>query len=189
MPNVRLYCCVFLCIVLKVTNCENYNLLAQPPNQRNLVILFDATSSTSDDFQQRQRIAQSIVDRFSPNSFVNYMFLPFHQNGIDLMHVVVTPDKYKLIRSLNNLRILDANNCSTNILDILIVALQNTPQNSHIYMFADIIVNNFQRIDNVISLIQQKRASVCCILRHPNEYFLLEFKFLLSADTFACRQL
>lgn len=170
MPNIFQWCAfiLFLCETPAVTNSDNFDVSSQP-SQISLVIVFDASSSSSSSlttvntFQQRQHYAELIVNQFSSRKYkliYNYVLLPVRQNDNTERAALVTSDKHELLVALNQLPKYDDEICSQCVINGILAALRNARPNSYVYTFTDAIANDCESQDEIINLIKQKQATV-----------------------------
>lgn len=161
MPNNLLLFFVVLLVftIPKIKNSDNFGNLPQP-NQISLAIVFDAaaaaaTSSVTVD------LAKLIVNHVSSredNLIFNYILLSFSHNTES---VFLTSHKHELLKALDDIRINDASrDCSENLLNKIVAALEKALPNPYIYILTDATARDFELEREIISLVQQKVATV-----------------------------
>lgn len=160
MPNNLLLFSVVLLVftIPKIKNSDNFGNLPQP-NQISLVIVFDAAAAAATSLVTVD-LAKLIVNHVSShedNLIFNYILISFSHNTES---VFLTSHKYELLKALDGIRMNDARDCSENLLNKTIAALEKALPNPYIYIFTDATARDFELEQKIISLVQQKVATV-----------------------------
>lgn len=160
MPNNLLLCSVVLLVftIPKIKNSDNFGNLPQS-NQISLAIVFDAAAAAAAS-SVTVDLAKLIVNHVSSqedNLIFNYILLSFSHNT---ERVFVTTHKHELHKALDDIRMNDVGDCSENPLNKIIAALEKALRNPYIYIFTDATARDFELQQELISLVQQKVATV-----------------------------
>lgn len=137
------------------------------PNQKSLLIVFDGTSSMTDDLAQLRPAARNIIKVWSEsddNPIFNYVLAVFRDPEIHPF--IDTKDPSELYKNLNTLTLGSVSNmdCAENSLFGLKVALEKALPNSLAYVITDASAKDYTLYDTVARLIQQKQVKVDLLL-------------------------
>lgn len=159
MPNNLLLFSVVLLVftIPKIKNSDNFGNLPQP-NQISLVIVFDAAAAaTSSVTVDLAKLIVNHVSSHEDNLIFNYILLSFSHNTESFF---LTSHMYELLKALDGIRMNDARDCSENLLNKIFAALEKALPNPYIYIFTDATARDFELEREIISLVQQKVATV-----------------------------
>lgn len=160
MTNILLLCSVVLLVftIPKIKNSDNFGNLPQP-NQISLVIVFNAaaTAAASSVTVDLAKLIVNHVSSQEDNLIFNFILLSFSHNT---ERVFVTSHKHELLKALDDIRMNDVGDCSENLFNKIIAALDKALPNPYIYIFTDATARDLELEQEVISLVQQKVATV-----------------------------
>ncbi|CAH1253066.1 VWA7 [Branchiostoma lanceolatum] len=132
-----------------------------------LCIVMDDTGSMSDDIAAAKSVSIEIIQRAAANPFdkpYNYVLVPFNDPMSNAGPMTITRDSTVYINAINALNAHGGGDCPEMAMTGLELALQNTLPKSKIYLFTDADPKDSDKLQDVVSLLQQKKSSITFLL-------------------------
>ncbi|XP_078597567.1 von Willebrand factor A domain-containing protein 7-like [Branchiostoma floridae x Branchiostoma japonicum] len=132
-----------------------------------LCIVMDDTGSMSDDIAAAKNVSIEIIQGAAANPFdkpYNYVLVPFNDPMSDAGPMTITRDSAVYINAINALNAHGGGDCPELSMTGLELALQNTLPKSKIYLFTDADPKDSDKLQDVISLLQQKKSKITFLL-------------------------
>ncbi|CAH1264800.1 VWA7 [Branchiostoma lanceolatum] len=132
-----------------------------------LCIVMDDTGSMSDDIAAAKAVSIEIIQRAAANPFdkpYNYVLVPFNDPMSDAGNMTITRNSTVYIDAINALNAHGGADCPEMAMTGLELALQNTLTKSKIYLFTDADPKDSHKLQDVLSLLQQKKSTITFLL-------------------------
>ncbi|GAA55160.1 hemicentin-1 [Clonorchis sinensis] len=131
-----------------------------------LAIVFDSTGSMGNDLKQVKIGARRILQRHMQRGEANYIkdFVLVKVHDPDVGPARVTTSTKTFYQYLDSVYTQGGGDCPEMTITGIELALEASRPNSLIYVFTDSSAKDYNRTDNVLSLIQQKQSQVVFVL-------------------------
>ncbi|KAI8440935.1 hypothetical protein MSG28_009232 [Choristoneura fumiferana] len=127
--------------------------------KKSLTLVIDTTFSMRDEIHTIKNNIGPILQQIGRSSSIeNYIIVPFNDPDVGPAQVYTDPDK--LIESINALRVSGGHDIPENSLSGLQMALQESRQQSNIFLFTDACAKDEAKFRNVQELCRSSRSRV-----------------------------
>lgn len=154
---------VILLLIFFLSWSNSQSTITRSTEGQDLIIVFDTTTSMTDDINELRIHAIDVVNRFEkmkPNPISNYILVEFKDPTV--FTPKKTKDKNEFIAFLNGMKAKSENflNCAEECYAAIEVALNTARRKPYIFVFTDAYTNQVHKKDVIKQLISKTQAKI-----------------------------